>query len=56
MKDIYRKNKHSGQPMAVRSIDTMDTESEKNETRIEKKSGPETVRGSGDRGRQRGSR
>ncbi len=24
MKDIYRKNKHSGQPMAIKSIDTMD--------------------------------
>ena len=22
MKDIYRKNKHSGQPMAIKSIDT----------------------------------
>ena len=24
MKDIYRKNKHSGQPMAIKGIDTMD--------------------------------
>ena len=24
MKDIYRKNKHSGQPMAVKSIDTIE--------------------------------
>ena len=24
MKDIYRKNKHSGQPMATKGIDTMD--------------------------------
>ena len=24
MKDIYRKNKHSGQPMAIKSIDAMD--------------------------------
>ncbi len=24
MKDIYKKNKHSGQPMAVKSIDTME--------------------------------
>ena len=24
MKDIYRKNKHSGQPMAIKSIDTIE--------------------------------
>ncbi len=24
MKDIYRKNKHSGQPMAIKSIDAID--------------------------------
>ena len=24
MKDIYRKNKHSGQPMAIKSIDALD--------------------------------
>ena len=24
MKDIYRKNKHSGQPMAINSIDTIE--------------------------------
>jgi hypothetical protein len=24
MKDIYRKNKHSGQPMAIKNIDTLE--------------------------------
>ena len=24
MKDIYRKNKHSGKPMAIKSIDTIE--------------------------------
>ena len=24
MKDIYRKNKHSGQPLAIKSIDTIE--------------------------------
>ena len=24
MKDIYRKNKHSGQPMAIKSIETIE--------------------------------
>ncbi len=24
MKDIYKKNRHSGQPMAIKSLDTMD--------------------------------